>query len=58
MNRILKNSHCCFNNINRLINMERFGCYLYRPKSGKLLMIWSSFSYGEYAIGIAESVTG
>ena len=34
------------------------GCYLYRTKTGKLLMIWSSFSNGEYAVGIAESVTG
>lgn len=34
------------------------GCYLYRTKTGKLLMIWSSFSNGDYAIGIAESITG
>lgn len=34
------------------------GCYLYRTKTGILLMIWSSFSNGDYAIGIAESVTG
>lgn len=34
------------------------GCFLYRTKSGKLLMIWSSFSNGDYAIGIAESATG
>ncbi len=34
------------------------GCFLYRTKTGKLLMIWSSFSKGDYAIGIAESVTG
>lgn len=34
------------------------GCFLYRTKTGKLLMIWSSFSNGDYAIGIAESVTG
>lgn len=34
------------------------GCYLYRTKTGKLLMIWSSFKNGEYAIGIAESMTG
>lgn len=39
-------------------NFVTDGCYLYRTKSGKLLMIWSSFSHGEYAIGIAESVTG
>jgi Beta-xylosidase len=34
------------------------GCYLYRTKDGKLLMIWSSFMNGEYAIGVSESVTG
>jgi hypothetical protein len=34
------------------------GCYLYRTKTGKLLMIWSSFKNGDYAIGIAESTTG
>ena len=34
------------------------GCFLYRTKSGKLLMIWSSFKESGYAIGIAESVTG
>ncbi|NGM63576.1 family 43 glycosylhydrolase [Sphingobacterium sp. SGG-5] len=34
------------------------GCFLYRTKSDKLLMIWSSFKEGSYAIGIAESVTG
>ena len=34
------------------------GCFLYRTKTGKLLMIWSSFKNGDYAIGIAESVTG
>jgi len=34
------------------------GCFLYKTKTGKLLMIWSSFMDGEYAIGIAESVTG
>lgn len=34
------------------------GCYLYRTRAGKLLMIWSSFSDGDYAVGIAESVTG
>ena len=34
------------------------GCFLYRTKSGKLLMIWSSFSKEGYAIGIAESATG
>ncbi len=34
------------------------GCFLYRSKSGKLLMIWSSFYNNQYAIGIAESTTG
>lgn len=34
------------------------GCFLYRTKTGKLLMIWSSFMDSEYAIGIAESATG
>ena len=34
------------------------GCFLYRTRTGKLLMIWSSFKNGSYAIGIAESATG
>ena len=34
------------------------GCFIYRTQQGKLLMIWSSFSNGNYAIGIAESVSG
>jgi len=34
------------------------GCFLYRTKTGKLLMMWSSFKEGSYAIGIAESTTG
>lgn len=34
------------------------GCFLYKTKTGKLLMIWSSFKDGSYAIGIAESATG
>ena len=34
------------------------GCFLYRTKSDKLLMIWSSFSKEGYAIGIAESTSG
>lgn len=33
------------------------GCYLYRTRTGKLLMTWSSFSKTDYSIGIAESVT-
>ena len=34
------------------------GCFLYRTKTGKLLMLWSSFYDGPYAVGIAESDTG
>lgn len=34
------------------------GCFLYRTKTGKLLMTWSSWSNGKYSIGIAESTTG
>ena len=34
------------------------GCFLYKTKTNKLLMIWSSFMNGDYAIGIAESTTG
>lgn len=34
------------------------GCFLYKTKVGKLLMIWSSFKEGKYAIGVAESTTG
>lgn len=34
------------------------GCFLYRTKNNKLLMIWSSFSSNGYAIGITESTTG
>ena len=34
------------------------GCFLYRTKAGKLLMVWSSFMNGTYAVGIAESATG
>ena len=34
------------------------GCFLYRTKADKLLMIWSGFSNGKYAIGIAASTTG
>lgn len=45
-------------NDSTLENFVTDGCYLYSTRSGKLLMIWSSFSNGDYAIGIAESVTG
>lgn len=34
------------------------GCFLYTGKTGKLLMIWSSFKNGQYAIGVASSYTG
>lgn len=34
------------------------GCFLYRTRTGKLLMVWSSFMDGQYAIGVAESATG
>lgn len=34
------------------------GCFVYRTKTGKLLMIWSSFGLNGYAVGIAESTTG
>ena len=34
------------------------GVFLYRTKTGRLLMIWSSYCDGQYATGIAESVTG
>jgi len=34
------------------------GCFLYRTKTGKLLMLWSSFKNNSYAMGIAESSTG
>lgn len=34
------------------------GCFLYRTKTDKLLMIWSSFGEQNYAIGIAESTSG
>lgn len=34
------------------------GCFLYRTKTDKLLMIWSSFTDNGYAVGIAESTSG
>ena len=34
------------------------GCYLYKTKSDRLLMIWSSFSDGSYSIGVVESTSG
>lgn len=33
------------------------GCFIYRTQENKLLMIWSSFKEGSYAVGIAESTT-
>ena len=32
--------------------------WLYRTRTGKLLMIWSSFGAGGYMVGIAESTSG
>ena len=43
---------------------QRWGSYvtdapwLYRTRTGKLLMIWSSFGRGGYMVGIAESTSG
>lgn len=34
------------------------GCFMYKTKSEKLLMIWSSFGRKGYAVGIAESQSG
>ena len=34
------------------------GCFLYRTKDGKLLMIWSSFTAAGYTTGIAVSESG
>ena len=34
------------------------GCYLYRTKTDRLLMIWSNFGENGYAIGIAKSESG
>jgi len=34
------------------------GCWLYRMKNGKLIMLWSNFSAGGYTIGIARSKSG
>ena len=33
------------------------GPFLYRLESGKLIMIWSSFSSGNYSVGVAESLS-
>jgi arabinan endo-1,5-alpha-L-arabinosidase len=34
------------------------GPFIHRTKSGKLLMIWSSYGSERYAVGIAESTSG
>ena len=34
------------------------GCFMYRTKGGKLLMIWSNFAADGYCVGIAESENG
>lgn len=34
------------------------GCWFYRTKTGKLLMLWSGFSAGGYTVGIATSASG
>lgn len=34
------------------------GAFLYRTRTGRLLMIWSSFGEHKYAVGIARSKTG
>lgn len=34
------------------------GPYLFRGGTGELLMLWSSFYKGQYAIGVAKSTTG
>lgn len=34
------------------------GCFLYKTKKGKLLMIWSSFGEKGYGVAIAESESG
>ena len=34
------------------------GPWLHRTKNNQLLMLWSSFSNGDYAVGIAKSVSG
>ena len=39
-------------------NFVTDGPFLYRSNNGALRMLWSSFSTGDYAIGVAESATG
>lgn len=40
------------------VNYVTDGCFMYRTKTGKLLMIWASFGPDGYAECIAESLTG
>lgn len=40
------------------VNYVTDGCFMYRTRSGKLLMIWASFGPDGYAECIAESLTG
>jgi arabinan endo-1,5-alpha-L-arabinosidase len=43
---------------------EQYGChvtdgpYLYRSKSGKLMLVWSGFGAGGYTVGVAVSKSG
>ena len=39
-------------------NFVTDGPFMFRGSDGKLKMLWSSFSTGDYAIGVAESVSG
>ena len=34
------------------------GCFMYRTRTGKLLMIWSSFAQKGYCVAVAESISG
>lgn len=40
------------------VNYVTDGCFMYRTKTGKLLMIWASFGPDGYAECIAESLSG
>jgi hypothetical protein len=47
--------------VRSLPNREAYvtdGCFLYRTRAGKLLMIWSSFGERGYTVGIASSTSG
>jgi len=39
-------------------NQVTDGCFLYKGKTGKLYMLWASFSEGGYTEGIAISANG